>query len=1012
MSTAFIVQRSLLGAGLLLSTPVAVCAQAQTSSAATSIDQRAPIAAATVPAVPDADTIVVTGSRIVRQEFAAPNPIVSFTAAAIQESGNTNITNFLERVPALTGSRDFTQTSGGNAVATAPFGEAGLNELNLRNLGTNRTLVLVDGRRHVAGEPNTAAVDINSIPTDLIERVDVLTAGASAVYGADGVSGVVNFILKRDFEGVSGRFQQGISNQGDAANSFVSMAAGKNFAGGKGNITLAFEYNEDDRLQNDDRDYLQTSQRQYLVGNNAATPGSGLPNNILVGNLRYPNESLIGAVSLDGGNTFPFNGLGQPYQHGTPTGGYTVGGDDTPVAGFYSGDLASKIRRSDVNLLTHFDFSDAFKVSVEAKFAETRATTFDYIFGTYGQAITLDNPFVPAAIRDAAIAAGGKPVTVNRDNLDYGRHGESDLRRTYRGVLDVSGRIGAHATYDAYGEYGETDVDITKLNEIYADRYQAALDVVPDPATGRPVCRSNLPNLYPTAGAGAITFTPGANSGCQPVSLFGPGPISRSALGFIQTNDISTAYITQAVANASLSGDFGRFFKLPGGPVQFSFGGEYRRETSRFSPSPNLVLNSQKDFLGRVFPASIEISPVFASGGRFDVKEAFGELNAPVLKNQPFAEILSVGAAYRFSSYSTGFNASTYQVNGIYAPVRAISFRGSYGEAVRAPNIGELFAPAQGNAQFITDPCTTKEIGNGTQYRVANCNALLGQFGVTPSDALHLTNNVFGAQTGNAKLKPETARTWTAGVVLRPRWVRGLTASIDWYDINLQGAISTITAAGLANLCVDSPTIVNEFCANLTRYPGFGTVPGVTTPPVKGQIVNFLVQPQNVANFATAGADINLDYLLRTAKAGNFDFRFVGGYLNKLTVIGTPGAPVTDNVDQPGRPRWNFNLSPTWTLGGFTLGYNLRWIDAQRTQPKQTTDSDPNYAAAAQLRFSELWQHDLQVEYKLQRGISFYVGALNLSDQRPDPGNAINQPISAVGRYFYAGAKFRLGRQG
>ncbi len=1006
MSTAKIARSSLLGAGLLLSTPVAVCAQSQTPSTATSLDQGAPAAAtatATVPAAPDADTIVVTGSRIVRREFAAPNPIVSFDAAAIEQSGNTNITNFLERVPALTGSRDFTQTSGGNAVAYKAFGAAGLNELNLRNLGTDRTLVLVDGRRHVAGDANTAAVDINSIPTDLIERVDVLTGGASAVYGADGVSGVVNFILKRDFDGVSARFQQGISNQGDAANSFASIAAGKNFGGGKGNITLAFEYNEDDRLQNDDRDYLQRDRRQYLIGNDAATPGSGLPSNILVGNLRYVDESPIGAVRvtpIPPGQPFgaEFNGLGQPYNHGTPMGGYAIGGDDVPVAGYYSGDLAPKIRRSDVNLLSHYDVSDALKVSVEAKFAETRATSFDYIFGTYGQAITLDNPFLPTTIRNAAIAAGVKTVMVNRDNLDYGRHGESDLRRTYRGVLDVSGRISAHATYDAYGEYGETDVDITKLNEIYADRYQAALDVVADSATGQPVCRSNI---KPAAVAGAITFTPGANSGCRPISLFGPGPIDRSALGFFQTNDTSTAYVTQAVANASLNGDFGRFFTLPGGPVQFSFGGEYRRETSRFSPSQNL--------LKAVFPITIEISPVFASGGRFDVKEAFGELNAPILKNKPFAEILSLGAAYRYSSYSTGFSANTYQFNGIYAPVRDISFRGSYGEAVRAPNIGELFAPAQGNGQFITDPCTTKEINNGTQYRVANCNALLGQFGITPSDALHLTNNVLGSQTGNTQLKPETARTWTAGVVLRPRWLRGLTASVDWYDIDLQGAISTITAAGLANLCVDSPTITNQFCANITRYPGFGPAPGVTAPPIKGQIVGFLVQPQNVARYATAGADLNVDYVVRTAKAGTVDLRFVGGYLNKLSFIGIPGAPASNDVDQAGRPRWNFNLSPTWTFGGFTLGYNLRWIDATRTQPKQTTDADPNYALPAQLRFSELWQHDLQVEYKVERGMSFYVGALNLSDQKPDPGNFVNQPISAVGRYFYAGAKFKLG---
>ena len=970
--------RWLAGAALLL-VPTGAFAQG-TSSSSTGSPAAAPVA----PATDAADEIVVTGSRITRPEFAAPSPIVSFDAKAIAESGNTNITTFLERVPALTGSRDFTRTSGGNAVAENPFGAAGLNELNLRNLGTQRTLVLVDGRRHVAGDPSTAAVDINAIPTGLIERVDVETAGASAVYGADDVSGVVNFILKRDLEGVRASAQQGLSSRGDAANSFASVIAGHNFAGGRGNVTVAFEYNEDDRLENDQRDYLRVDQRQYLIPNDAATATNGLPKNILVGNLRYPYESPIGAVFVAKGPDF--NGLGQPYNHGTPAAYYSVGGDDTPVAGYYSGDLAPKVRRSDVNLFGHYDFSDAFKVSVEGKFAETRATTFDYPFGVYGQQIPLTNPFVPASIVAAARAAGTDFVTVNRDNLDYGRHGESDLRRTYRGVIDLAGRIGEHARYDAYAEYGRTDVDILKLNEIYADRYQAALDVVTDPATGRPACRT------------------GAASGCLPVSLFGPGPIDPRALAYFQTNDLSRANITQLVANTSVSGDFGRLFELPGGPVQFSFGGEYRRETSRFSPSANLV--------AAAFPPAIEVSPVNPSSGGFDVHEAFGELNAPILKDRPFAKILSVGAAYRFSHYSTVGDTHTWQVNGIYAPVRDISFRGSYGEAVRAPNIGELFAPLFGTSQFVGDPCTTKEISNGTRYRQANCTALLAQYGAVPDNALQTSSNVFGTQQGNTGLKAETARTWTAGVVLRPRFIPGLTASVDWYDINLKDAINTVSAGSLAALCVDSPTLANQFCANITRYAG-GPPPGGpgTTPPMRGQIVNFLVQPQNVAAFATAGADLNIDYVIRTPSAGTFDVRFVGGYLNKLTFVGIPGAPTSNDLDQFGRPQWNFNLAPTWSLGGLTLTYNLRWFDATRTQPRTTTDADPNYAPAAQLRFSELWQHDLQIEGRLPRGIAVYGGVLNLTDQKPDPGNSISAPIAAIGRYLYVGVRLNLGRK-
>ncbi len=687
-------------------------------------------------------------------------------------------------------------------------------------------------------------------------------------------------------------------------------------------------------------------------------------------------------MSRSGGGP-DFNGLGLPYQHGTPAAYYSVGGDDTPVAGFYSGDLAPHIVRHDVNLLGHYDFSDAFKLSVEGKYAQTRATTFDYYIGTYGQTIGLDNPFVPQTIRDAALAAGQDSVTVTRDNLDYGRHGESDLRRTYRGVVDASGRISDHATYDAYYEYGQTDVRITKLNELLATPYAQALDVVTG-ANGQPVCRSNLT---------------GGNPACVPVSLFGPGPISQQALSFFQVDDSSTARITQSVANLSVSGDFGAFFSLPGGPVQFSFGGEYRRETSRFNPSANLQNNA--------FVAFTEPTLVVPSGGSFDVKEAFGELNAPILKGVRFADTLSVGAAYRFSSYSTIGDTHTWQVNGVWAPIRDITFRGSYGKAVRAPNIGELFQPVTGDTNFFQDPCQPSRINLGTQYRAANCSALLAQYGATSTDALQTVSNVSGVRSGNPNLKAESATTWTAGVVLRPRFIPGLTASIDWYDINLQGAINTPSPSQLADLCVDVQTLDNPFCPAITRTRGQTIVNGSVAVP--GTIVGYTVQPQNVGSFRTAGLDVNVDYLIRTARAGTFDLRFVGGYLDRLDITGIPGAPVTDQVDQPGSPKWNFNFSPSWSLGDFTLTYNLRWIDGTRTVDVLTTQNDPLFAAPSLLRYSELWQHDVQVAYALPSGMSFYLGVLNLSDQRPDPGNAINEPISAVGRFVYAGVKVRLG---
>ena len=933
----------------------------------------APATADTSATNPASGAILVTGTRIGRPDYEAANPIVSFNAANIQQSGDTNLTDFLLRVPALNGSRDRTQTAGGNGTYGS-FGQTGLNELNLRNLGTNRTLVLVDGRRHVAGETNTAAVDINSIPTDLIERVDVLTGAAGAVYGADGVTGVVNFILKRDFEGVTGRAQFGISGYGDAGNRFASLAAGKNFGGGRGNITLAYEFNADDAVANDARPYLTQAQRQYLIPNG----GSG-PSNILVGNLRYEGESTVGYVSV--GNQV-FDGYGKPYNDGAAAAYYRTGGEGTPIAGFYQGDLFPKVERHAINLLSHYDFSDAFKLSIEGKFVQNRTSSFGQIEGTYGYPISIDNPFVPASIRAAAIAQGTTvdgvftpaAITVSRDNPDYGRPGEEDLRRTYRGVIDGSGRISEHATWDAYFEYGQTTDRITKYGDRLAQQYMNALDAVVDPATGKIVCNpANNPG-----------------SGCVPISLFGAGPATAQQLAYFTSNNTSNARITQQVGNASISGDFGQFFSLPGGPVKFAFGGEYRRESSEFTPNADLVNAAYFQY--------DEPSLVQASSGHFEVYETFGELDVPILKDVPFAKVLTLGTAGRYSHYSTVGNNTTWQFNGTYAPIRDITFRGSYGKAVRAPNIGELFQPTSAASAFFTDPCTPDQINNGTKYRQANCATTLAAVGATSNPGLQTGNFVQGTAEGNPNLKPETARTWTAGVLLRPRFVPGLNVALDWYDINLTNAINQIDPNSLATLCVDQPTVPNQFCSQFTRAQGTGI------------ISNYTVGPLNVAKFHTSGLDVNIDYLLQTKSAGRFNMRLVMGYLKSLDQVGIPGADPINNVDQPSSPKWTANFSPTWSIGQVTINYNLRWHDWTLVYDRNTIAADPNVVAPQYFRYSALWQHDIQVKFQIEKGYSFYFGVNNLTDQKPDAYSYFtNVPISPLGRYFYAGARFNLG---
>ncbi|MFS0772690.1 TonB-dependent receptor plug domain-containing protein [Sphingomonas sp. 1P08PE] len=975
--------RSLLSGAALLAVPAA---HAQTAP------EPAP-AAADAPAEDGATDIVVTGSRITRPDYEAPNPIVSFDAATLQRSGNTNVTEFLRRVPALTNSIDSTR-SAGNAQADGALGQAGLNLLDLRGLGTNRTLVLVNGRRHVAGQFDTAAVDINSIPTDLIERVDVLTGAASAVYGADGVSGVVNFILRRNFEGLGGRAQFGVSDRGDAANRFASIIAGRNFGEGRGNVTLAYEYNAEQPLANDDRAYLRSANRVFFVNNKnyvAGQPGSYVK--IPTTDNRYtasyfdangvqqPGGSYANIIKI--GDRF-FRGDGQPYTFGTQsqTDDYSQGGDDTPVAG-YIGDIVSRTRRHAVNLLAHYDVSDAFKLSFEGKFVQSSARTFSSYSGTYSSPtgegynapIALDNPFIPASLLAAAQAEGLTSIVINRNNFDLPRRGEDVRRRTWRGVVDASGRISDHAGYDLSYTYGRTDVRSTKLNDRLADRYPQALDAVRD-ASGQIVCRS--------AAARA--------AGCLPVNTFGTYVADPAAFDYFLFDPVSRARVEQHVVNASLTGDFGQFFALPGGPIQFAAGGEYRRESSRFRPAPELLNGAFYQFDEPLVPTP--------SSGAFDVWELFGELNAPLLKDKPFAYLLSVGAAGRYSDYSTVGSTEAYQFNAIYAPVEDISFRGSYGRSVRAPNIAEVFRPRTGLSDFIEDPCYLANRGQGTQFRQANCQTLIAGLGGDPAAFSNVNNpdasvNIVGVEQGNPNLAPEVARTWTGGVVLRPRFVPRLQIAADWYDIRLKGAINRASPTDLARLCVDLESIDNPYCAAVTRRRGTGYISGYT------------VSPQNVAAFRTAGLEVNIAYQIPTDSIGRFDLRLVGGYLHRLELVPLPGAAETNNLDQPFRPKYNLVFSPSWTIGKLTAAYNLRWQNGTRRFSRNDTDGREEFVDPRYFRFKELWQHDVQAQLDVDERFSFYGGVNNLANQKPDIGFETNVPISPLGRYIYAGVKVR-----
>lgn len=958
--------------------------------------------------------VVVTGSRIARPQLTSPNPITAVDAEAIALSGETNLTNFLQQVPALVGSLDSGQTSGSAGF----IGSTGLNLLNLRNLGTQRTLVLVDGRRHVAQLPETASVDINTIPQDLIERIDVATGGVSGVYGADAVSGVVNFIMKKDFEGVTLRGQAGVATRGEPANWNISAAAGRNFDEGRGNFSIAYEFTHEGRLRARDRKYLRGT-NYCTMQQNIDDPDDdpNVPDEVPVCGAQFFDSSRAGAVDADFDLVPDFRPDGTPFNIGTfipPF--YSVGGDGTLRAD-YIGDVLAENDRHVVNAFLNYEFSKAARLFAELKFARGKSFSESQPSFDFNIFLSEENPFLSDALRAQIIPgigddlsdlfglpAGTIPdgIAVSRDNFDLGVRGERSRRTTWRGVLGLNGDLADWLRYEVSYVYGRSNVRSVSTNNRFNDRFFAALDVVIDPATGQPTCRSNLD---PTAlrdnltynffegyffNPNNLSFTPGPNSGCRPLNILGEGVADPAAIDWVFTDSVGRSRITQSVANGFVAGRLPGF-ELPGGPISFVLGAEYRKETSRSTPPP-------EDTAGQTFG-----NIIFPVSGEFDVKEAFGELRLPILKDRPFAQELEVNGAARYSDYSTVGSTFTWNLGARWAPVRDVALRGTYAKTVRAPNIAELFSPQSQTFAFIDDPCDINNINNGAASRPANCAAILTALGIDPTAFVDPNSaSVAGFQRGNEALSEETAKSWTVGAVLRPRFVPGLSLTVDWYNIKIRQAINTATAEELVNLCVDQPTIDNLFCSSVTRSP------------VNGGINGYVLQPENVAAFSTAGLDFDISYQLDPRRLGVrrdigiFNLRLIGNYLHKLDLISSPGADINNERGEQFAPKYQATFDLTWLKGPLTVNYGFNYFSKTRRYEIEELAGDPDLASKENIFFDARHTHDLQVAYDVNKHLRLYAGGTNLTDQKPDLDTFY--PVNAIGRFLYAGVRVNFDR--
>ncbi|WP_281320807.1 TonB-dependent receptor [Iodidimonas sp. MBR-22] len=917
------------------------------------------------------EEVVVTGSRIRRSGTATPIPVTMLDARAIALSGDARLADTLNNLPAI-GATQTLANSNDNPQ------EAGTNFLNLRRLGIDRTLVLVNGRRHVGSRPGTTAVDVNTIPTAMVERVEVITGGASAVYGADAVSGVVNLIMRDDFQGLKLDGQVGITDEGDGESYQLSLTAGTNFDDGRGNIYFNTSYDKTRSINALDRGYA--SQNLRFASNPAnGGPNDGVPDQILFENTgfigtpaggRVVAPDTLGLFEADGGPfTFDQNGnlisqtLGQ-----LPEPFLSQGGDFVDLSAFDL--LQVPIERLIVSTGMHYDLHEKVTLFANAKYAQSESATAGqptFTLPTFSPIfLTADNPFIPQELSTILANNGADGFFVSRTNVDQGQRRSRSDRDTIQLEIGFEGDINPNLDYTVHYQYGRSDNTTEFQNEQILSRFNQQLDAVRD-AGGNIVCRDQ-------------------SNGCVPLNVLGPNAATADALAFSHVDFLTEGRLTQQVVNATITGDTAGFIDLPAGALGFALGTEYRKESAE--TEEGFLRNS-----GDVFPGG----PIEDVAGSFDVWEAFGEISVPVLRGVPFAEEVNLEAAVRFADYSTIGSATTWKVGGDWAPISDIRFRAVVSQAVRAPNIGELFAPTRLANVFLEDPCDSSNLQAGAPSRAANC-AALGLPADFISNAGAVTTRVLTG--GNENLKEETADTLTFGAVLTPRMIPGFSLTVDYWNIEIDDAVNSFPVQAVANNCVDAESIDNPFCESITRR-------------ADGNFESISSQLINVASLEAAGIDIEAKYFMdlgavtNNAVPGTLDLNLVATYLDKLNFFAQEGQAVPDReAGELGDPEWTVNLRGTYELGDLTFSLFQRFISSQRLDLAESPEfRDPNSTGSE-------WYTDLQVRYRLADLTEVYFGVDNVFDNAPPPLARVPETRSfgddavvfdQIGRFFYAG---------
>ncbi|MDO6414705.1 TonB-dependent receptor [Sphingomonas sp. BIUV-7] len=922
----------------------------------------APAEAAAPPSAAIASEIVVTGSRTIRNGAAAPTPVTTLTSQALTQTAPSNIPDALNRLPQFLGSSSQYRSATFNATA----GLQG-NYLNLRGLGPQRVLVLLDGTR-VPPTSTSNAVDSNILPQMLIERVDVVTGGASAAYGSDAVSGVVNYILNKRFNGVQATAQRGVSTYGDAGSYRLGIAAGQGFAGDRGHIEASVEHYENAGLPRQD---MRAGYAPL-----ALLVGTGAVNNpyTQVTGARF-NDVTFGGLIRSGplaGNQFNPNGTIAPFVAGTPTGTsqVTIGGQGAVVPPTA---LVPKLNTTQAFGRLSFDFSDAVNAFVQGGYGRSK-TSYISAFATRragtsnGITIFADNPYLAPSVRTALGTAPS--FTMSRLFSDAAGNEQTSLTQSYNIQAGVEGKLGSNFRWDASYTHGRAQLDLSQVEQNNRNFY-AAVDAVRSPA-GQIVCRVTLVN-------------PALAQGCVPINVMGLGNLDPAALAYIRQESKSRIVNQLDVVAANLRGDL---FDLPAGPVAFAVGGEGRwqklRQTSNADPSIAVDYTGIRGVPAGVLPFAT--TNVGSARGSQDVKEGYAELTVPIFKDAPFARRLDLNGAVRYTDYKTSGSVKTWKVGGVYEPLQGIRLRVTASRDIAAPSLFDLFAGQQAQVATNSDRHT----------------------GVTSTSTI--------LSSGNANLKPERANTLVGGLVLQPVFAPRLTFSIDAYRISIKDAIGSQDAQTELNDCELSNGTA-PVCSLIIRPLPYSNTSAANFPST------IIVAPQNLAQLRVKGIDFEANYSIpleqAVGMAGSLDLRAFVSYLDSYQTKANATANFIERAGRvsavattSGLPQWRGLVQQAYRNGSLTIQLTERFTGSYR---RTTTEAfDPAFVKAPNKIYTDLY---VSQGFDNNR-LSLFVQVDNLFNVKApllpatvNPGFTYptdKQNYDIVGRVFTVGAKARF----